>query len=537
MPRRSALVLPAVLLLALAASAAGADSAVLERGRAAYAAHCMSCHQPEGQGVGNVFPPLAGSDYLMQDTERSIRIALQGMGGEITVNGVRFNGTMPPPVGLDDQSVADVLTFIRNSWGNQGDAVTPTQVSEVRARLAEADRNNRDPYAPLPAPPAGFRIREVVKLPAHAVRLAAMPGKNWMLVLGSTGDLFRVEPDTGNMVRILANRDYVAQAPGLIEARGLTIDSRQRVYVVVNRRTPAQPFVLNRVTIYRSTPLAADGMAVTGLEPWLQTSYPWGNSFYNHGVAHIAEGPDGMLYVGSGSRTDGGEPGTAPTISKEGETEITAALWRLDPRAETPQIEVFARGIRNPWTFAWNDRGELFSATNGPDAEMPEELDFVQEGKHYGFPYQYADTAEKPYSHTPALPPGVTPVHAIRNFGPAGGGAAGKPMASFDPHSSPTGLIFCGPEWPEAWRGRFLMGRFGAMTGSREAGFDILSLALQRNAAGAYEMRAETFLAPVARPIDLRQVGRKLYVLEYTRPVTYLGNRPQSPGRILELSW
>ncbi|MEO5959058.1 MAG: copper oxidase, partial [Opitutaceae bacterium] len=143
----------------------------------------------------------------------------------------------------------------------------------------------------------------------------------------------------------------------------------------------------------------------------------------------------------------------------------------------------------------------------------------------------------KPYPHTPPLPPGLKPVYAIRNFGPAGGGSPEKPIASFDPHSSPTGMLFCGPEWPEAMRGKFLLGRFGAMTGKLESGFDMLTVALERNAAGIYEARTETFLAPLARPIDTTQIGRKLYIIEYTRPTTYLGNRPMNPGRILELSW
>ncbi|MEO5961009.1 MAG: c-type cytochrome, partial [Opitutaceae bacterium] len=436
MPRLSLLVLAATAL-ALPPPCAGADLAgQQERGRATYAIYCASCHQPGGEGVKGVFPPLAGSDYLMANLDRSVRIALQGTSGEITVNGVTYNGAMPPPLGLDDEKTADLLTFVRTAWGNNGEPVTPKKVGHVRAKIAADESKQPDPFAPLPKPPAGFTIREVVKLPSHAVRFATMPGKNWLLVLGSLGDVFRLEPETGNLARILAAKDYTdrANGAGAIEARGMLIDSKQRLYVVVNQRTVAQPFHLNRVTIYRSAPLEGTGMSVS-LKPWLRTSYPWGNSFYTHGVAKIAEGPDGMLYVGSGSRTDGGEEGTSAVISKERETPVTAGIWRLDPREENPAVKMFASGIRNAWTFAWNDRGELFSATNGPDANMPEEFDFVEEGKHYGFPYQYADTEVKPYPHTPPLPPGLKPVYAIRNFGPAGGGSPEKPIASFDPHS------------------------------------------------------------------------------------------------------
>lgn len=532
-----ALLLCAFVSLASAGSAADL-AGQQERGRAAFAIYCASCHQPSGEGLKGVFPPLAGSDFLVADVKRSIRIVLQGISGELRVNGVVYNGAMPPLGGLEDDKVADVLTFVRSAWGNRAGPVTIAEVAEVRAKIAAEEAKQADPFAPLPKPPAGFRIREVVKLPSHAVRLAGLSGKKWMFVLGSLGDIFRLEPESGNFVRVVAAKEYTDRSggAGAIEARGMTIDSQRRLYVVVNQRTVAQPFHLNRVTIYRSAPLDEEGMAVT-MKPWLKTSYPWGNSFYTHGVGHIAEGPDGMLYVGSGSRTDGGEEGTSSVIAKVRETELTAGIWRLDPRTETPVIEPYAAGIRNAWTFAWNDRGEMFSAANGPDADMPEELDLVERGKHYGFPYQYGDSDAKPYSHTPPLPPGLKPVHAIRNFGPAGGGSAARPIATFDPHSSPTGMVFCGPEWPESLRGKFLLARFGAMTGRREAGFDILAIALKRNAAGIYEAHAETFLAPVARPIDQWQTGRKLYVLEYTRPTHYLTRRPMNPGRILELSW
>ncbi|MEO7413757.1 MAG: PQQ-dependent sugar dehydrogenase [Opitutaceae bacterium] len=534
----AAFLLTGFLAASLASSAATDNTAQQERGRAAYALYCASCHQASGEGLKGVFPPLAGSDFLMEDLPRSIQIVLQGISGELRVNGITYNGAMPPLPALEDDKVAEVLTYVRSAWGNQSPAVTLADVAAVRAKIAVEEKNQTDPFAPLPKPPVGFQIREVVKLPLHAVRLAGLPGKKWIFVLGSVGDIFRLEPATGNLVRLVAAAEYTdrTSAAGAIEARGMTIDSKHRLYVVVNQRTVAQPFHLNQVTIFRSAPLDEKGMTIT-LKPWLKTSYPWGNSFYTHGVGHIAEGPDGMIYVSSGSRTDGGEEGTSPIIAKVRETELTAGIWQLDPREENPVIKAYARGIRNPWTFAWNERGELFSASNGPDADVAEELDFVEAGKHYGFPYQFADSEGKPYPHTPPLPEGVKPVHAIRNFGPAGGGSADHPMATFDPHSSPTGMIFCGPEWPESFRGKFLVGRFGAMTGARESGFDVLALTLKRNPAGIYEAHTEVFLAPVARPIDQLQMGTKLYLLEYTRPTEYLTRRPMNPGRIVELSW
>lgn len=538
-PRPSAALAAA---LALTAVAFAVDSQS-ERGRAAFQINCAACHQPTGEGIRGIFPPLAHSDYLMADKARSIRIALQGTSGPITVNGLEYQGVMPPLPGLDDQKIADILTFVRGSWSNTGDAVTPAEVSDVRTALAASDPNQTDPFAPLPQPPAGFKIREVVRLPAHGVRLATMPGVNWIFVLNPTGDLYRLEPDTGNLARVLAAKDYAELAVGGLDALGLTIDSRQRLYLVTNQRVTETPWHTNRVTIFRSAPLDATGVPAN-FKAWVRTSYPWGNSYYNHGVGHIAEGPDGMIYVSSGARTDGGEIDGGvfrhETIYwKGGETDYTAGIWRLDPSKDTPGLEMFARGIRNAWSFAWNERGELFSASNGPDADQPEELDFVERGKHYGFPYQFGDRpeTEKPYPYTPDAPPGLTFVHAIRNVGPAAGGSATKPIATFHPHSSPAGMIFCGADWPAALRGKLLLGRFGNMIKSPDVGYDVLALDLTRNAAGVYEARTEVFLAPLARPLDLLPIGKKLYILEYSRPIGTMTGRSLSPGRVLELSW
>lgn len=537
MPLRS-LALPLAIVVAAAARSWGALplSPEQERGRALYAVHCVSCHQFGGEGARGVYPPLAGSDFLLADKERGIRIVLQGTAGPIVVNGVDYNGVMPAPVGLDDQKVADVLTYVRSSWGNRGEPVSVAEVQAARAKLAAANLPQTDPYAPLPRPPAGFTVREVVRLPAHGVRLATMPGATWIMVLNNGGDVYRLEPATGDLVRILPVQDYADVTAGKLEVLGMTIDSRRHLYIVANQRVATKPVQTNRVAIYRSAPLDARGVPA-GVKPWLRTDYPWGVGPYNHGVGHIAEGPDGMLYVNSGSRTDGGEAGTDPTLWTGGETDLTAAIWRVDPRQEAPAIEVFARGIRNAWSFAWNDRGELFSASNGPDADFPEELDHVESGRHYGFPYRFADSEAKAYPHTPAPPPGLKFTPAVRNFGPAAGGSPDKPIASFHPHSSPAGMVFCGPEWPAALRGRFILGRFGNFLHDHNVGFDLLAVDLQRNAAGVYEARMETFLAPVARPLDLLQVGRKLYILEYTRPTDKTSGRPMNPGRILELSW
>jgi len=101
-------------------------------GAQAYGKVCVACHQPTGLGIPKAFPPLAKSDFLMADKARSIKVVLKGLEGPVTVNGETFNSVMPM-LGMDDDTIANVLTYVRNTWGNQGDAVTTEEVAKVRA--------------------------------------------------------------------------------------------------------------------------------------------------------------------------------------------------------------------------------------------------------------------------------------------------------------------------------------------------------------------------------------------------------------------
>ncbi len=106
-------------------------TASMKRGEELYLGYCITCHMSEGEGIEGVFPPLAKSDYLMADKKRAIQTVKFGTEGEITVNGVVYNNIMTS-LGLDDQEVADVLNFIRNSWGNEGEMVKVKEVAKVK---------------------------------------------------------------------------------------------------------------------------------------------------------------------------------------------------------------------------------------------------------------------------------------------------------------------------------------------------------------------------------------------------------------------
>ena len=114
---------------------AGPDPLVL--GKRLYTQNCLACHMDSGMGLAPVFPPLAGSEWVLGSEQRTIRIVMHGLAGEIQVKGATFNGAMPAygPNGLgwSDTELASVLTYIRQEWGNEAALVQPETVAEVRA--------------------------------------------------------------------------------------------------------------------------------------------------------------------------------------------------------------------------------------------------------------------------------------------------------------------------------------------------------------------------------------------------------------------
>jgi nitrite reductase (NO-forming) len=103
-----------------------------ETGEAIYKRTCLVCHQANGEGVPNTFPPLAKSDFL-NDRENTISQIINGKMGELTVNGVKYNNIMPPQI-LNDEEIAAVLSYVYANFGNSGKPITADEVKTVRAK-------------------------------------------------------------------------------------------------------------------------------------------------------------------------------------------------------------------------------------------------------------------------------------------------------------------------------------------------------------------------------------------------------------------
>lgn len=108
--------------------------ASFQRGKIVYEKTCLPCHQPDGDGVPKMNPPLIKTSQVLGSKEKLVRIVLQGFNEEVEINGEYYFNPMPPQPQLTNQEIADVLTFVRNSFGNKASAVTAAEVKAVRAK-------------------------------------------------------------------------------------------------------------------------------------------------------------------------------------------------------------------------------------------------------------------------------------------------------------------------------------------------------------------------------------------------------------------
>ncbi len=122
-------------------SSARSKKEQIQFGQRVYETNCQACHQAGGAGIPRAFPPLTKSDFLNADHSRAIDIVLHGMSGPIKVNDMEYDGVMPA-MGLSDNQIANVLTFVLNSWDNKGGRITPAQVKTRRAEGTSVNKSS-----------------------------------------------------------------------------------------------------------------------------------------------------------------------------------------------------------------------------------------------------------------------------------------------------------------------------------------------------------------------------------------------------------
>lgn len=395
---------------------------------------------------------------------------------------------------------------------------------------------------PLPAAPAGFGIRSVLDFAQNdgpPIRALFHPQTSVLHVMTNTGNLFQVDRATGTKRLILSLRS-ADPTPQVFYGADFGPDGT--FYAVRCLQPPGQPGQSTTHTgeVLRVTDTNGDGTVDT-IAVLNRIQYPGGNLRFNHEITALKFGPDGMLYVGAGSHTDHGEQDGG-----KGEVPETSAIFRISATVPNSPFELFADGIRNPFGMAFRADGKLFDADHGPQNDLPEELNYVQQGKHYGFPYRYGNNVKNPEPDAPPEPPGLTFTPPIPNIGPdaLNGDSldSQNPSYTFTPHAAPGGLVFytatAGAHlFPADYRGDAFLAMYGNVERPGEVrGFSVLRLTLTEVSPGDFQVSVHTFLTGLRRPTDVAVApDGALIVLESSAAATPTDQTP-GYGRILEVT-
>jgi hypothetical protein len=408
----------------------------------------------------------------------------------------------------------------------------------------------------------GIALRKVVDVGGANIRLAHSPRDGALYLLNPVDGLARVDVAQGVLAPVAALPELIGEG----QPSGMAFGPDGSLFVVANR---AAGEALNQGLIRRGSPEATGGFSWETLattEP-----YPLSETNFDHQFNGIVVSPDGAsVFVNSGSRTDHGEvqdAGGAHPGARE--APLTAKIFRLPAdgvELTLPNDEAaleaagyrFASGTRNAYDLAFAPNGELFAVDNGPDADYPDELNWLREGLHYGHPWRYgaqdnpqqfadydpdADRLLHPdfmavktgtYRADPSFPPPPGPfAEPVRNLGPAAtqyravdgsvrdAAAEGASLPTFTPHRSPLGLVFAeGEALPADLRSTpetlsaFVLSWGSAGGTLDDRGQDLLHMALTRS-GDTYEAVTTQIAREFENPIDALLIENRLYVLEY----------------------
>jgi len=408
----------------------------------------------------------------------------------------------------------------------------------------------------------GLTLRKVMEVGGGSVRLERNPVSGDMYLLNPNGGIFKiVDLSSKASLSNVATNTEIGGSPG-----GMTFGPDGKIYTVMNvqvDKTHTQVIVRRGV------------LSDTAHIQWetLATSEPYqlSNTYYDHLYRGIVVSPDGKyVYISAGSRTEHGEvEDNSGTFPDTREVALTAKILRLptdaidlnlpnDDIALTEQSLIYARGTRNAYDMAYAPNGDLFAVDNGPDMDLPDELNWIREGLHYGFPWRFGtfDNPQRSPTYDPSkdlrLSPGFFAVdnHLYHNDPtyPAAPGAftdpvinlgpdatkyrgddgkehdafqEGKTLSTFTPHRSPLGLVFVSDtKLPSYWQGTdsslsaFILS-WGAAGGTfSDKGQDLLHMQLTK-VKDNYEAKVDQIARGFQNPIDAVLIGDQLYVLEY----------------------
>jgi hypothetical protein len=410
---------------------------------------------------------------------------------------------------------------------------------------------------------AGISLMSIAQLDAGSIKLVRHPKTGDLYILNPSSGLHRLKMDQSHQVENVATPEDIVEDATL---SGMEFAPDGTLLVVANRTVKK---LYNQAIIRKGT-ANEDGTftwkTLAETEP-----YPLSGTQFDHIFNGIVVSPDGKtVYVNSGSRTDHGEvENNSSNFQDTREVALTAKIFQIPTDAENlmlPNDEeslkakglIFVRGTRNAYDLAFAPNGDLFAGDNGPDADYPDELNWLREGNHYGFPWRfgnqdnpqqfpdYNSKSDKRLSSDffavssgryrtdptfPKSPGGFT--EPVANLGPDAAqyraedgtqhdaAKEGVPLNTFTPHRSPLGLVFStSARMPADFRshentfGAFILS-WGAAGGTlTDKGQDLLYLELTKRGDN-YETTTTQIARQFKNPIDAVLIENRLYILEF----------------------
>jgi glucose/arabinose dehydrogenase len=412
------------------------------------------------------------------------------------------------------------------------------------------------------------KVELIMKVKQRAARVAMDPVTNTLYYITSIGKVYAVKNLLGSAYDTLL---YTEANHGIAYLQGMTfIDSA--LFLIGNKMidSTGSRGLVKKAVLQPNGSRTWHNVMTTDVYP---QSYTW----YDHGFSGIVASPDKQyLYISSGSRTDHGEiqsnNGLYPGLR---EVPLTSAIFKIPANSNNltlPNTDagiapyLYADGVRNSFDLAFDPDGKLFAVENSGDRDDPDELNWIREGRHYGFPWtmggnnnpqQFSpyDPNNDPllnvqshcylhgyYGNDPSFPPKGTLLFTppVKNVGPDAdnfrentgkvrdGSESGQFISSFTPHRSPLGLSFDRNKMLGSdFNGRALAASFtrkGDSTGLDkygspgtivDAGQDLLLLNLQPDGNGEYKMNVTTIVNNFNYPVDTYLDGNILYLIEY----------------------
>ncbi|HXI58974.1 MAG TPA: PQQ-dependent sugar dehydrogenase [Polyangia bacterium] len=388
-----------------------------------------------------------------------------------------------------------------------------------------------------------INARKVMNAPAaDLTKIEYDPMNKVIVAMSKSGKFWKIDPVANTATPIETNYNFAG------DHRGLAFAADGTMYVLSATDNPIS------ATLRK-------GVGAMGSRTWSTlastASFPMGNGTFDHNFSGLAVSPDGKyVFFSSGSRSDHGEVEMGVR-----EVPLSSAIFRVptDAVSTLPNDDamlkakgyMFADGTRNAFDMAFNADGDLIATDNGPDISFPDEVNWIQEGKHYGFPWRlgtdknpnmdptytpdndnrlppggsYQAVGSHTYFYEPGFPPaptGVAFTDPIINHGPDAnkfmtGGKAGTiqqgTMAGVTPHRSPLGIAFdkgslCG----DYYKAGFMLSYGAVLDLFNDHGEDLLLLKLTKN-GDAYEMTATQIAAGIKQVMDDVLVGNKLYTV------------------------